>query len=62
MALYGLEETQQTTRFLIGPPEAYVHGHTLSTMLTQIMQIGARTFNVPGDRDTDFQNQDVTEE
>ena len=36
VALCGLEETQQQTRFLIGPPEEYVRGHTLSIMLTQI--------------------------
>ena len=36
LVLCGLEETQQA-RFLIGPPEEYVHGHTLSIMLTQII-------------------------
>ena len=35
VALGGLEETQ-TTRFLIGLPEEYAHGHTLPIMLTQI--------------------------
>ena len=35
VALCGLEHRQQTTRFLIGSPEEYVHGHTLSIMLTQ---------------------------
>ena len=40
-ALRGLEETQQIkqTRFLIGPPEEYVHGHTPSIMLTQITNL-----------------------
>ena len=35
-ALCGLEHRQQA-RLLIGPPEGYVHGHTLPIMLTQIM-------------------------
>ena len=49
MALCGLEETQtnkqtnKQTRVLIGPPEEYVHGHTLPIMLTQII-IGYRSF------------------
>ena len=36
LELCGLEETQQT-RVLIGPPEEYVHGHTLPIMLTQMI-------------------------
>ena len=32
----GSSTDKQQTRFLIGPPEEYVHGHTLSIMLTQI--------------------------
>ena len=36
VALCGLEHRQQQTRVLIGTPEEYVHGHTLSIMLMQI--------------------------
>ena len=40
VARCGLEEKQQTnSKTLIGPPEEYVHEHTLSIMLTQIMSI-----------------------
>ena len=37
VALCGLEHRQTTTRFLIGPPEEYIHGHTLSIMLAHII-------------------------
>ena len=44
VALCGLEHRQQT-RFLIGSPEKYVDGHTLSIMLTQIKYCaGVRTY------------------
>ena len=53
VALCGLEaqETQQTTRFLIGSPEEYVHGHTLSIVLTQMIGVtsageGRLTYNM----------------
>ena len=45
VALCGLEETQ--TRFSIGSPEEYVHGHTLSIMLTQKMVLDKKPAHGP---------------
>ena len=39
----GLEHRQTTARLLIGLPEEYVHGHTLPTMLTQVMTLSGST-------------------